>query len=395
MPPHKRRGPARPLRLVICAAFGLALAAALALQATSSVLTRKNPEYALRVFPLNGLAAEEAAYNDFLMRIEKPDDLIPAARASVERARATIASEALTPRAHGLIALAETDQGKRDRLLAAASALNRRDLFMQGIALERFVQQRDFSNSLATLDRLLRVHPEQKDYFFGILTAALRDERSLPAFAEILDGSSDWHRAFLLRASRNPEALGNLTRLRALLETKDNTFDRELILRLANAGRYADAYAIYREVTGGGERQGRGTIPWTSDYAPFDWQLTEGTGLRGFAAPGSDELEVFVRRGEGGIVAQRVIAADPGGFAVELEHRLAPADQVRDVRLQLRCDGSRTPFYDERFELGPNRFEIGGIPAGCDYLILAIHARAWSSRSQLRGTIGELRIEPL
>ena len=180
MPPHKRRGPARPLRLVICAAFGLALAAALALQATSSVLTRKNPEYALRVFPLNGLAAEEAAYNDFLMRIEKPDDLIPAARASVERARATIASEALTPRAHGLIALAETDQDKRDRLLAAASALNRRDLFMQGIALERFVQQRDFSNSLATLDRLLRVHPEQKDYFFGILTAALRDERSLP-----------------------------------------------------------------------------------------------------------------------------------------------------------------------------------------------------------------------
>ena len=389
------RGPIRPLRLTLCTVGGLALAAILALQATSSVLTRKNPDLAVSLFPLNGLALEEATYNDFLRRLGTPPDLALAAANSTAGARDTVAIEALTPRAHGLLAMAEPNPRRRDEIIAAASTLNRRDLFMQGIALERYADQGDFENSLATLNRLLRVHPEQTDYFFIFLIEALKDEKALSAFAEILDGSSDWHRAFLYHATGKPEVLGNLVRLQARLTFDDANFQRLLIARLAQDGRYADAYALYRQASGRGLTTGKGTIPWTSDYAPFDWQLSEGTGLRGFAAPGSDELEVFVRRGEGGIVAQRVIAADPGGFAVELEHRLAPADQVRDVRLQLRCDGSRTPFYDERFEPGPNRFEIGGIPAGCDYLILAIHARAWSSRSQLRGTVGELRIEPL
>lgn len=392
---RRRKGATiQPLRLVLCTCFALALAVVLLLQAASSVLARKQPELAVRLFPLNGLALERAAYRSFLAGVKGEADLVPSARQAADLARRAAAREALTPNAHGILALAAADPARRDAILAAASTTNRRNLFMQGLALDRYVEQGNFPDTLATLDRLLRVHPEQKRYFFPILTRALQDERSLPAFAEVLDGSSDWHLDFLRRSALEEATLDNFVRLRGQLALRDEAFDRRLILRLAQTGRYDTAYAIYRSAADGRTSSRTGAIPWTSTFAPFEWKLANEAGFRAQATPEGDQLEVFVRSGQGGILAERVLAANPQGFDITVDHALNPPDQVRDVRLQLRCSGSGSPFFDQRFVEGTNRFAVDQVPAGCDYLLLAIRARAWSGRSQISGTIGELRIEP-
>lgn len=391
---RRRRPTIRSGRAALCAGAGAALAIPLALQAASSVLTSKQPALAVRLFPANGLAMEQLAADRMLAGVTDPAELTLAAREHADLAREAVMREALSPRAHAVLALAEADQTRRDDILAAATAINRRDLLMQGLVLERQVALNDFGGSLATLDRLLRVHPEQEEFFFNILYRALREPAALDAFADILDGGSDWHVRFLRRAVVEGDALVNLARLRDRLELEDEEFDRRLIAALAKAGRYDIAHGLYRRASGeSADGLTRGVISWDAGYAPFDWRLAKQAELRAQPAASGDVLDVFVRSGHGGILAERIIRPGRNGFAITLEHALTPIDQVRDVRLQLRCEQQDSPFYDERFSPGTNRFVIGGLPAGCgDYVTLSIHARAWSGRSQIRGTIEPLQI---
>ncbi len=88
-----------------------------------------------------------------------------------------------------------------------------------------------------------------------------------------------------------------------------------------------------------------------------------------------------------------MISPPQGPFRVRVQHRIAPADQLRDVRLQLVCANTSTLVFDERFSRQGDGFEIDAISANCENLLLAINARAWSGRSALSGTIEQIAIE--
>ena len=386
--------PTRWGRLAAWALLGIALSVVLALQAASSVLTVPQPAYAARLFPLNGLAVEQDTVRSLTENVTSEADVVPVARDLADLARRAIAMEALSPRAHAVLALGESDESRKVALLTAATRVNRRDLMMQGLVLDHQVSERDFPGALATLDRLLRVHPEREEFFFPLLYRALRERAALPAFVEILDGGSEWHRRFIVRAPVEANALSNLALIRGRLKLKDEEFDRRLIMQLAEEGDMATAGRIYRNVTGVAEGgPAFGTIPWIGAFPPFDWKLADQPTMRGQLEADGKQLDVFVRSGRGGILAQRIVEPGAGPFAVVIDHALAPVDQVRDVRLQLRCGGNGQPFYDERFSPGINRFEIPALPAACEgFANLAIYARAWSGRSQITGTIGEIEL---
>lgn len=384
---------AHPLRAAVLVLACAVLAALLGLQALSNVLAYKSPEMAATLFPPNGLAREQVVALRMMSRIERQEQVPEVAREYLAAARDVISSEPLTPKAHAILALGAADESERERVLSASLALNRRDPLLLGAEIERRVQQGDYERTLAGIDRLLRVSPEQTGNFFPILGRALKDTRSVPAFTAMLDGSARWHRPFLEHTSSQDELLDSLTVLWRDLRLRDPALDRRLVARLAATGRDAAAFAVYRQSVGGGTvSMDGGELPWTRDFPPFDWRMAEESGLRGDPSPDGEKLDVFVRSGQGGIVAERVIRPPSRRFVVTLGHELMPVDQVRDVRLQLRCGSTGEPFYDERFEPGRNRFRIGNAPADCEFMTLAIHARAWSGRSPIRGTVDRITL---
>lgn len=380
-------------RLTLASAFALGLAFVLAGQALSSASTRSAPGLAVSAFPFNGLAQEQLAFETFTAGVSAPEDTFEVARSASETALQAVRSDPLTPKAHTILALAAGDPSSRKAIITAATRLNRRELSLQGLALQEHIASEDYAGTIETLDQILRVHPEYSREFFPVLAQALGQEETIPLFAEMLDNSSPWHARFLSFAVGQRDSLSNLALLRAQIEVDEESFDRRLIAGLAGNGDVAGAEALYQRVTGrDAGLRGEGQLDWSSAYPPFDWRLVDEPGFRAQQSPDGSELELSVRPGKGGVIAARLLSAPQGPFEVSLDHRIAPTEQMRDVRLQLSCVGNTAPFFDERFSRGEGGFEVPSPPQNCEYMIIAINARAWSGRSALSGTIEPVRI---
>ncbi|MBT8389271.1 MAG: hypothetical protein KJP13_06455, partial [Altererythrobacter sp.] len=322
-----------------------------------------------------------------------PDDIQDAARGAYPVALATLYSDPLSPKAHAILALAAEDRAARGEILNAAAKLNRRDLSLQGLLLQDHVAADDYARTIETLDQILRVHPERSQEFFPVLVEALSNAETIPLFAELLDNSSPWHERFLAFAVRQSEALPNLAILRPQIEVENDVVDRRLIAGLAGSGDVAAASTLYQRVTKiDASMANQAQLDWRSDFPPFDWRLVDEPGFRAQQSRNGDAIELSIRPGRGGIIAARLLNAPNGPFRINIEHRIAPAQQLRDVRLQLVCTNVAEPVFDERFSRQGDGFRIESLPSDCAYLVLAINARAWSGRSALNGTIQSIRI---
>jgi hypothetical protein len=380
-------------RFVISLALGLALALGLGAQALSSVSTRTAPEMATSLFPGNGLAREQLAFANFTAKVAELDDIQAAARSAYPVALATLYSEPLSPKAHAILALAAEDRTTRGEVLKAAANLNRRDLSLQGLLLQDHVAANDYARTIETLDRILRVHPEQEQELFPVLVEALSNDDTIPLFAELLDNSSRWHERFLAFAVRQRDVLPNLAKLRPQIEVENDVVDRRLIAGLAGSGDVELAAALYENVTKIDlSTANQAQLNWRSNYPPFDWRLVDEPGFRAQQSQNGDAIELSIRPGRGGVIAARLLNAPRGPFRINVEHRISPAEQLRDVRLQLLCINVTEPVFDERFSRQGGGFRIESLPGDCAYLVLAINARAWSGRSALNGTIQSIRI---
>nr|WP_298898213.1 hypothetical protein [uncultured Altererythrobacter sp.] len=380
-------------RFLVSLVIGLALALGLGAQALSSVSTRTAPETAISLFPSNGLAREQLAFANFTARVAEPDDIQDAARSAYPVALATLYSDPLSPKAHAILALAADDRAARGEILNAAAKLNRRDLSLQGLLLQDHVAADDYARTIETLDQILRVHPERAQEFFPVLVEALSNSETIPLFAELLDNSSPWHVRFLAFALRQRDVLPNLARLRLRIDVENDAIDRSLIASLAGSEDVELASALYQSITRiDMSTANQAKLDWRSDFPPFDWRLVDEPGFRAQQSQDGDAIELSVRPGKGGVIAARLLNAPNGPFRINIEHRIAPAQQLRDVRLQLVCTNVAEPVFDERFSRQGDGFRIESLPNDCAYLVLAINARAWSGRSALNGTIQSIRI---
>ena len=382
-------------RLIAVSAVSLVLATALAAQAVSSVSTRKAPSIAVATFPANGLAREALAFQNFTLAVAEETEPAVAASQAVDQALLAVKSDPLAPKAYALIALAQGEEGAGNDLLEAASQLNRRDLNLQSQLLQKHLAAEDYEKSINTLDQILRVHPEYGAEFFPVLTSALNEPGTVPLFAEILDGSSLWHRRFLNFAVRRGGSLINLAALRPQISSADDLFDKQLIASLAAQGDAETAASIYQLVSPPQSQEtSSGSLDWVSEYPPFDWQLVDEAGFRAQASRDGEELELFVRPGKGGLIAGRLMPVPSVPFALRIGHDIKPAHQQEDVNVQMTCTSNGQVVLDRTFEDGATVFQVPPLPADCQFAVLAINARAWTGRSALRGSIGQIAIVP-
>ncbi|MFZ1742047.1 MAG: hypothetical protein WAT93_04290 [Pontixanthobacter sp.] len=372
----------------------IVIAVAAFLQAASSVLYIKRSELAVQLFPPNGLAREQATSQQFFTGIKTEADIAPSARQVGSAALDAYARDPLTPKAQAILAIAANSAKHKSDILHAAMWLNRRDLLLQGLVLEEQVKARDYRASLATLDTILRVHPEQSANFFPILTKALAEEAAIPALSKILDRSSEWHDRFLLAASRDPTSLVNLARLRLSREKIDPELDQRLISGLVAIGHVDLAHRIYQKATGRETSaiKIRGSDGWSTGFKPFDWALADEAGFRAQPAENPAELQVFVRSGKGGKLVERVITATAVPLLVKIEHTLTPANQVKDVQLRASCPGAEQPYFEQVFRISEMAIQIPPSPSQCKFISISIYARAWSGGGSIRGNIRKFEI---
>lgn len=378
---------ARPLRLTVCAALGLALAVGLAVQSAGIALTRKAPQASHELFPLNGLSQEELATAAVLSVAE---GLVPAEIGmpmAEEWALEAYRKEPLTPEAHAILALAEEDEDGRSEILKLALKLNRRNPRLQGVVLQEQVGQQDYLGAVATLDRILRVRPSRSGELFPALLPVFVKEGAVAEFARILDGTSPWHQAFFQYAVRQPAALRNLLELRQSVTFNDQRLDQALLNNLVTEGEFDLAFAFYQLLGGADSVSGDGTS-WVSTFPPFDWSFSDKAGLRAQPSLSSEKLEISVKPGEGGVVARRLIKAPEAPFVVEVKHNIASSQTLQDTDVSLRCSGVDGALVLNRNLASQGRgFEITSLPESCLFVEMSIEARAWSGRSALNAEL--------
>jgi len=381
-------------RVLSLAVLGLVLAALLAVQAISSVLSNRNPDLASQIMPFNGTALQAKLRTQLGQDVTSESDLRARARELLPAASEAFRSDPLGPTAYSIAILAaESDQQKR-ALIDSAGKLNRRALLLQGVTLDMFLRDGDFAQSFATLDRMLKVHPERRPVMFPVLAQTLQQEEALPVLVNVVDGSSSWHSEFYQTAVRDDVNAVPLARMRLGGDGAFNEdFDRALMRALMRQGEIDVASAVYREVTGASSQlAGDGALDWSTRLAPFDWQLADEGGYRAQPSPDGAELEIFIRGGKGGLIAERMISPGSAPFSVSVDHQLGPADQVRDARLELRCIDATEPFISERFVPGNLTVSVSSLPNGCNYVMLGVNARAWSGKPSLTGTIQQISL---
>lgn len=383
-------------RLVFASAVAMALALVAGAQALSSVSVKTNPALAAELFPANGRALANLAFADYATHIVDPAAPPPPTPDAVELAREAVSKEPLSTKAYVVLAQAEQDPARRRAIIEAASKLDRRDIALQGLVLQERLADQDYEGTIKTLDQILRVHPKRSQEFFPVLASALADESTIPLFADMLDGSSRWHLRFLKFALSQPQAVTSLASLRPDLKIADEDFDRRLIASLVQNGEIDAAGRLYKLATVGQEDvSSSGALDWRTTYPPFDWALSDKAEFRAQVSRDGTKLELYVKPGQGGVIALRLLAVSPEPFFIELKHALNPVGQLEDVQILLGCAGDSAPIVNQRLRPGTNRIGVDRLPENCRYISVGIQARAWTGEAPLSGTIDEIAIRPV
>ncbi|MXO95849.1 hypothetical protein GRI34_05365 [Erythrobacter aquimaris] len=382
---------AKPVRFTLVTLSCGLLALGLGFQSAGIALTSKEPETATNLFPLNGLAQENIASETYASSVALSQGPEAAARGAKMWARLAYLKEPLTPNSLAILALA-TDQGKsRSTVVDLASTLNRRDLTLQGLVLQEQVLVENYGGAVGTVDEILRVRPSRSAELFPVLLSVFVQEGAVEEFSQVLDGSSPWHKRFVSYAIGQPEALANLVELRSRQSFDDQKLDQSLLRNLAAEGDLEASYALYRRLSGEGSA-GRSSqvLSWTYTFEPFDWTFVDSAEFRAQTSQISDHLELYIRPGNGGPFATRTISAPDVPFTISAKHDIRPSNLSQDVKVVLTCVGSGEQVMEVPFGADELSHSITRLPYGCSFLELALHGRAWSGKSALKGEISPL-----
>lgn len=384
----------RPIRFAIFCFFVIALAVGLALQSAGIALTRKAPQTAVALFPLNGLAEEYLASTVFTSSLSDSGEPRAAARSAEGWALSSYRHEPLTPKSHAFLALAQEENDAWRKIVGISSKLDRREPLLQALVLQEHVETENYGGVVESLDGILRVKPSRAAELFPVLLNVFLQDEAVEELAKILDGSSPWHQQFVRFAARQPSALPNLIKLRRRVSFDDEKLDQALIRGLAKEGDLRSAYDLYAWLSNSRARKkAKDTLNWVTAFPPFDWSFTDTGEFRAQPSLDSDGLEFYVRSGNGGIFARRIIETPSAPFSIAVKNEITPANLAKDVKLTLTCAKQKETFSETVFRKGELYHLVNAVPRDCPFIEIALTARAWSGQSALRGTISPLIIK--
>lgn len=355
-------GGARLTLIIVCAVFAVIAASA----AASASIGRQLPTAAAQYWPKNGWILQRAAKH-FI----KDNNFADIANARVvdvpqQALWLTSGSLLLEPTAASslsLIALHADNNGNTDKaraLMRLASELTRRDAASNLWLIEDYAKSGSNSKALEHYDILLRTSTSSIALFLPIMAKNLTDENMLSAFDALLMRDPPWKNEFWAAVVQDGGVSVNAGKLRTRLHKAgiemQSNHDGLLLQQIIEEGAMAEGAALYTAaadahgllVTGG--LLANANFDAASILTPFDWKIISGEDYGTNINTESGELVVSAFSGAEGVVAQQLIALQPGSY--ELSAKLGEGS-VPKVTLSIVCGEARgSQSFDENWTVG-------------------------------------------
>ena len=229
-------------------------------------------------------------------------------KAAASTARRLLANEPLQGRAFRVLAEAADRAGRREeafKLYEIAARRAPRDLPTRAWLTQRYLEQGQYPQALAQIDRILRMAPQRAKALNPVLVQMAQDPGFADALADALRADPPW-RAGTLAALRNPklDQANAGGRVLQALQDKGGLSAQEYkgwLDSLLAQGRWGEAYARWAgtAVKPGGRLPPvyNGDVAAASTDAGFDWRLRRVPGvlLRFEAVAGTQGQAAYLR----------------------------------------------------------------------------------------------------
>lgn len=376
----------------------------LALTAVSGATQAVAPGVALAVFPRSGFAYEARAAD----RAITPDSSIQKMRisdADLDDARAALRREPFATDALTLIGLAKGQQGDAEgatRIVAAAHAMNKRQLLANAWLINRYGAAGRARDTLELLDEALKIQPQLTARYMPAFAQALQNPETIPAFQTMLASHPTWEGGFWDAVADNKASLPNAGVLRGRLlagPEKLGPTDTMLTAAFIAAGRVDLAFGYGKSLPSLADDRDNlvrnASFSYIPMLPPIDWELINDGRIGAAIDESRGTLEVNAQPGASGTVARQLIALSAGNYALLV--KLGQQDIARgsEVSVSLRCAeaGRADEVVTERLTGDLNR--PFAVPEnGCRYFWLNLDFSALDSSEPALGSIAEVRITP-
>lgn len=244
--------------------------------------------------------------------------------------------------------LAEAETGaeaKANQALTLAGNWSLRDDPTHAWLTEYRLRQGDYGSSFAHADTIARRRPDTYPQIFNLFaTAALTDQRSLPALLKLLARNPPWRAAFFDYLYADASRAGLLATLAISLDRSDGRMSatelQQLYTTWANAGRFPGLKLVRRALGrpgDGGLQNGDFQAELETQLYPFGWRLGSGPGvapavLEDDANPANLALRVDYDGFGRTRIAEQMVMLEPGHH--ELGARLKAETPAADLRMQ-------------------------------------------------------------
>ncbi len=383
-------------RLLIGSLVAL-LAAGLSLVQTLGAVTRDtNPALAVQLPIIDGLAYGNAAAHRYARRLDEKGTLD--ARPDLETmalARRAFLLEPLSSNAITILGLGASDERRRLALLEQAATVDKRNLLAETSLLDAYARRQQLDDILRTLDRILKVYPDQRSRYFPALIGVIASGKGDGELIAMFKTEPDWSDALLREAAGTSQAVENAARLRAQfagLAISSPDTDRALLHGLIAGQHFAAASALYDTLKA---RVSASPDGEALQYPPYDWVFANSGRLSADSVTGGG-ISIHIARGEAGSLARRLVALQPGQYRAWARFASIPGQaNPFQVKLQLTC--ADTAVKTNRLEIAVSDREVAGqqltIPPGiCAYFWVDLYGSAARSETDIDLVIQDLRL---
>jgi hypothetical protein len=235
--------------------------------------------------------------------------------------------EPLHASAIAIQALSHTGKVETERkwaLLELAGKLTRRSSLVNMSLIEAAASRRDDRKAFIWISRMMLTNSSAAKTYGEAMAAATARDGAVEALIGLLGSRPRWSDIYWQSIIRQPDSYVNAARLRIALaqapwkQTAIEPVDRDLVLVLANAGKFDEARKLASTLRPASVRTTNlltnGDFSKDPSFAPFDWELSTFGNLGASIDKRNMQLVISAIGGASGSAARQLVQLEPGDY---------------------------------------------------------------------------------
>ncbi|MEO7365416.1 MAG: tetratricopeptide repeat protein [Sphingomicrobium sp.] len=298
---------------------------------TAAVASDSSGSLAVRLWPSHPEVLVDRTMAEIGLRAARGQSLTPAILRQVNQvaSKAPLAPEPFL--IQGALAQVQQDQGRAERLFAAAEAREPRSVAARYFLADRYLRTGRTSRALAEIAVLSDLFPQGMVGFGPALATFAPTPGAVPQLRRLFHSSPRLEPVVLSSLAddaKNAKLILTLWgRPASTVDPAASQWQAKLINALVDQGQFGSAYAVWRRVTG--EQDSRGAL-FNPQFAkstippPFNWALATAGGVVEPIADGQLQVIYFGRSDT--ILAEQLLLLGPGQYELSMDISKPPGE---------------------------------------------------------------------